>query len=176
MKESIVNNLETIVAIFAVLISFTTAIYLDIKARQSTLLRERYEKVYYPLYKELKGILYKYDLLNQPEFREKLVQAKKLLEKEEMLAGFRLCNTFLIFYENKTYSNFIRFCNLFFNEYILFSKRLGLTSVTQRYRIKNRLYSISGMISYHGLRVFIYIEVILFAFMLGVIVVYHITR
>ncbi len=176
MKEFIIGNIEIIISIFSILISFTTAVYLDIKARQSTLLKERYERVYYPLYKELKDILYKYDLLNQPEFQEKLVSTKVLLEREEMLAGFRLCNTFLVFYENQTEKNYVRFCNLAFNEYILFSKRLGLTSVTQRYRIKNRLYSIHGMICYHGLHILIFIEITLFAFILGVIAVYYVTK
>lgn len=149
MKEFIVENINALLSVLSVFISAASSIYLDQKMKQAALLEERYKKVYFPIYKELKVILYRFDLLNQQESQEVLIKIKLLLEREELLAGFRLYNTFLTFYENQTEKNYVKFCNLFFNEYIYFSKRLGLTGMSQKYRARNKLYTKSQLRSYY---------------------------
>lgn len=172
MKNFIANNIDILISILSVLISFFTAIYLDMKSRQSTLLKERYEKVYYPLYKIFENFFYQYDSLQKAECQDALLQIKCLLEREEMLVGFRLYRTFSAFYENQTPKNFKKFCNLAFNEHITFSKRLGLTGITQKYRAKNRLYSMSGMIFYYAFFILKPVIAALYIFFIS-IVIYH---
>ena len=154
-------------ACISAFVSGTVSNYLFIQGHNSAIARERLEKVYFPIFKELRDYFFNYSP-DDTFFLIAVTNVQKIIEDNELIAGNKLYDLFEMFSKCQDNASFEALCNYILNEYNRLLRASGLPPMSPFYRINHKMYDRLGVAIF-----FIkYIFTSVFMFCIGCILIF----